>query len=315
MDDLRRYMDRARGPGEEVSRIGAGRAAILLVGACLMFLTGSLALADDRELDPDRIEFVIGNATFVALHEFAHAVIEDFGVPVLGNGEDAADTLAAVSLIRRDRADPTADFRYILMLLTAADANQILWKRGLERDNPVVYLARHPLSVQRAARIACLAYGSDPESLEPLPGMVGLPEFRADWCEEEYAAAERAWLWVRESYMHKVPGTVSEHSFYYGPARDENTEFVRSWLVDNQALERMLVYVGRTILLEDAVTLTTRSCGSPDAYWDGNTRELIVCYELIEAFYQLSEEQSIKQLEENIRRFHRDNNDDNENRP
>jgi hypothetical protein len=293
-----------------VIRIGVGRTAELLAGACLMFLTGSLAWADDPELDPDRIEFVIGNATFVALHEFAHAVIEDFEVPVLGNGEDAADTLAAVSLIRQDRADPAADFRYIRMLLMAADANQILWKRGLEQDNPVVYLARHPLSVQRAARIACLAYGSDPELLELLPGIVGLPEFRADWCEEEYADAERAWLWVRDSYVQKVPGTVSEHDFYYGPARSEETEFVRDWLVENQLLERMLAYVGETMPLEGAVTLTTRECGSPDAYWDGNTRELVACYELIAAFYQLSEEQSIKELEEKIRTFHRDDSAD-----
>ena len=306
MGALRRNMDRARGPGEEVSRIGAGRAAELLAGACLMFLTGSSALADDPELDPDRIEFVIGNATFVALHEFAHALIEDFDVPVLGNGEDAADTLAAVSLIRRDRADPAADFRYIRMLLMAADANQILWKRGLEQDNPVVYLARHPLSVQRAARIACLVYGSDPELLEPLPDIVGLPEFRADWCEEEYAAAERAYLWVSYSYVGRISGKVSEHDFYYGPARDEETEPVRAWLVENQALERLLAVVGQSILLEDAVTLTTRSCGSPDAYWDGNTRELVVCYELIAAFYRLSEEQGIKDLEEKIRTFHRE---------
>jgi hypothetical protein len=137
MAGLRRDLDRARGPREVVTRIGARRVRIFLAGACLFFVNGSLAWADDPELDPDRIEFVIGNATFVALHEFAHAVIEDF-----------------------------------------------------------------------------------------------------------------------------------------------------------------------------EVTLTTRSCGSPDAYWDGNTRELVACYELIAAFYQLSEEQSIKELEEKIRTFHRDDSAD-----
>ena len=148
-------------------------------------------------------------------------------------------------------------------------------------------------------------YGSDPELLEPLPDIVGLPEFRADWCEEEYAAAERAFLWVSYGYVGRFSGKVSEHNFYYGPARDEATEPVRAWLVENQALERLLADVGGSILLGDAVTLTTRSCGTPDAYWDGNTRELVVCYELIQAFYQLSEEQSIKELEEKFRTFNR----------
>ncbi len=267
-----------------------------------------LAFADDDASDSDRIEFVVGNIVFVMLHELSHLVIEDFDVPVLGNGEDAADTLAAVTLIRLDRARPESDFRLIRMLLTAADANRILWQRGLEEDNPVVYLARHPLSVQRAARITCLAYGSDPELLEPLPEIVGLPEFRAFWCDEEYDDAEKAWLWVRDSFVRESLGTATEHQFAYGSTRDPGRQAIREWLVQNEALERTLVHVGRTMLLPDAITLRTRSCGSPDAYWDGNTRELVLCYQLTEAFYQWSEEQGIKELVKKIRSFHRDKN-------
>ena len=274
-----------------------------------------LAFADDDASNSDRLEFVVGNLVFVMLHEFSHLIIEDFDVPVLGNSEDAADTLAAVTLIRADRAHPERDFRLIRMLLTAADANRILWQRGLEKDNPVVYLARHPLSAQRAARIACLAYGSDPELLEPLPDIVGLPEFRADWCEEEFADAEKAWLWVRDSFVRKSTGTVSEHQFAYGPTRDPGRQTIREWLVQNEALERAIAHVGRTVLLPDEITLRTRSCGSPDAYWDGNTRELIICYQLIEGFYQLSEEEGIKEWVEKIRAFHRDKNASSENEP
>ena len=298
-----------------MTRIGVRRAVKFLAGGCLFFLTWSLALADDRELDPDRIEFVVGNIVFVMLHELSHLVIEDFDVPVLGNGEDAADTLAAVTLIRLDRARPERDFRLIRMLLTAADANRILWQRGLEQDNPVVYLARHPLSLQRAARITCLAYGSDPELLEPLPEIVGLPEFRAFWCDEEYDDAEKAWLWVRDSFVRESLGTATEHQFAYGSTRDPGRQAIREWLVQYEVLERTLAYVGRTMLLPDAITLRTRSCGSPDAYWDGNTRELVLCYQLIEAFYQLSEEQGIRELVEKIRSFHRDNNAGSESEP
>jgi hypothetical protein len=134
----------------------------------LLIVTSPLVIADEVN-ESDRIEFVVGNVVFVMLHEFSHLIIEDFDVPVLGNSEDAADTLAAVTLIRADRAHPERDFRLIRMLLTAADANRILWQRGLENDNPAAYVTRHPLSVQRAARIVCLAYGSDPKLLEPLP--------------------------------------------------------------------------------------------------------------------------------------------------
>ena len=150
MDTLLGYMDRARSTRVKLSKIQSG-AVKSLTGALLLILISSPVIAGDDTDEPDRIEFVVGNLVFVMLHEFSHLIIEDFDVPVLGNSEDAADTLAAVTLIRADRAHPERDFRLIRMLLTAADANRILWQRGLEKDNPVVYLARHPLSAQRAA--------------------------------------------------------------------------------------------------------------------------------------------------------------------
>ncbi len=273
----------------------------------LLIATLPLAIADDDAYESDRIEFVVGNVVFVMLHEFSHLIIQDFDVPVLGNSEDAADTLAAVTLIRADRARPERDFRLIRMRLTAADANRILWQRGLEQDNSAVYYARHPLSVQRAARITCLAYGSDMELLEPLPEIVGLPEFRAFWCDEEYRDAEMAWLWVRDSFVRESTGTATEHQFAYGSTRDPGRQAIRDRLMQNKVLERTLAYVSRTMLLPDAITLRTSSCGSPDAYWDQDAREIVICYQLIEAFYQLSEEQGIRELVEKIRAFHRNN--------
>ena len=71
------------------------------VVALLMAVSSQAATVND--IDSDRIEFVIGNIVFVTLHEFSHLIIEDFDIPVLGNGEDAADTLAAISLIHMAR--------------------------------------------------------------------------------------------------------------------------------------------------------------------------------------------------------------------
>ena len=46
---------------------------------------------------------------------------------------------------------------------------------------------------------------------------------------------------------------------------------------------------------------------SPTAYWDGNTRELVLCYELIDAFSQLAGEERIRELAQQIRGFHQNN--------
>jgi len=253
-----------------------------------------------------RIEFVLGNVAYVTLHELAHVVIEDFDIPVLGNSEDAADTLAIVSLIREDREHPEQGYRFVRMLLTVANAQFLVWQRGLEKDNPALFRARHPLSVQRAARINCLVFGSDPELFEPLPDLVGLPEFRADWCEEEYADAEHAWLWVRKDFTLQSSGTASDHEYRYQTAREPAHETIRSWLIRNQVLERTLAKVDAIKVLPDTITLRTRSCGYPDAHWDVEAREMVFCYELIEYFNELSADQGIKELAEQIRTFHRD---------
>jgi hypothetical protein len=92
-----------------------------------------------NNIDSDRIEFVIGNIVFVALHEFSHLIIEDFDIPVLGNGEDAADTLAAISLIHMDRAHPERDFPFIAMLLSAADANAIIYRVDSQANTKVPF--------------------------------------------------------------------------------------------------------------------------------------------------------------------------------
>jgi len=285
--------------------IGGG-AVKSLAGALLLIVSSSPVCAGDDTSESDRIDFVVGNVVFVLLHEFSHLIIQDFEVPVLGNSEDAADTLAAVTLIRADREHPDRDFRLIRMLLTAADSNRILWQQGIEKDNPVVYLARHPLSVQRAARITCLAYGSDMELLEPLPELVGLPEFRSFWCDEEYENAENAWLWVRDSFVRESTSTADDHQVVYGPTNDPDRQAIRDWLMKHEGLERIIAQVENSILLPEAITLRTKTCGSPDAYWDGDSRELVICYQLIEAFYKLSEDEGVRELVEQIHAFHRD---------
>ncbi len=52
----------------------------------------------------------------------------------------AADTLAAVVLIRLDRERPEQDHRLVRMLLTTADANRILWQRGCRCAGPCFLL-------------------------------------------------------------------------------------------------------------------------------------------------------------------------------
>lgn len=250
----------------------------------------------------EREEFVAGNAYFVLLHEFAHVIVHDFAVPILGNEEDAADTLAATTLILLDQQNPDLDYRYTKMLLMAADANRILWERGLELENiERVYWANHPLSAQRAARIACLVYGSDADTFAELPDFVNMPLFRADWCEAEYALAENARGWVKAQYGSSVDTPQVSYAVDYGTARTPAHETIASALQEERLLDQTAEFVAQHFLLPEELTLRTRACGVPDAYWDGDEREVVLCYELLEAFYNLSAEQKVQALERRLR--------------
>ena len=271
---------------------------------CLGCLFGVQAHADDEvELDQDRVEFVIGNAYFVLLHEVAHMVINEFKLPVLGNEEEAADTLAATTLIRLDQENQASDFRYTRMLVMAGDANRIFWQRGLEMQAASrAYWANHPLSVQRATRIACLVYGSDPEALSGLPSLVDMPFFRAAWCEEEYQAAEQARQWVRANVQQprrlRAGGDVSVR---YDETENATQEFIRSWLKQEGILKNAARFVSDNFRMPDDVSFTAAACGEPNAFWEIEERTVVLCYELLEAFYALAEEQHVQALEQDLR--------------
>ena len=57
-----------------------------------------------KDVPRDRLkataEFAVGNMLFVLLHEAAHGLISDLGLPVLGREEDAADQFATARCSR-----------------------------------------------------------------------------------------------------------------------------------------------------------------------------------------------------------------------
>ena len=48
----------------------------------------------------DRIAFVVGNTLVLLLHEMGHVLVHQMNLPVLGREEDAADTYAALTMLR-----------------------------------------------------------------------------------------------------------------------------------------------------------------------------------------------------------------------
>ncbi len=90
---------------------------------------------------------------FVVAHEFGHALIANYNLPVLGSQEDAADTIATITLLHLPSA---------LGYRVTSDAARF-WAAFSGRQSPpdlAEYADTHGFDLQRADNIICLAAGA-----------------------------------------------------------------------------------------------------------------------------------------------------------
>src|SRR5437660_1816361 len=100
-------------------------------------------------------EFTAGNMLFVLLHETAHGLISDLGLPVLGREEDAADAFATVTMLAMK-----TEFTH-RTLVNSAKSWLIRDRRARDKGEVVTYYDNHGLDLQRAYNMICLMVGSD----------------------------------------------------------------------------------------------------------------------------------------------------------
>ena len=249
---------------------------------------GSSAYAED---------FVIGNVGFILLHEIGHAIIREFKVPLLGLEEDSADTVAAISVLQLDKAQPRAKTSFAEFLAMAAVGNMLIWKAGFEKgDAEMVVWSRHSLSIRRFARVVCLIYGSDTARFQWFADLTKMSDIRADWCEDEFSVARRGIDWLTTSYgaaEHRAHGRISVK---YEEPRTPALREARDFLQRTGVLEKVAAFVDTRFEFPRAFEVRVKHCSSPNAYWDPEARELLFCYELVDALRKASDKPEITKL-------------------
>jgi Putative metallopeptidase len=112
------------------------------------------------------------------------------GLPVLGRMEDAADSFAALRLIRVG-----SDFSHCV-LTEAAKGWFLADRRDQKTGDNVAFYDEHGLNQQRAYEIVCLMVGSDEQKFKDLaketnyrrrvktavPGTTAMPPILGIWC-------------------------------------------------------------------------------------------------------------------------------------
>jgi hypothetical protein len=225
-------------------------------------------------------EFVSGNMLFVLCHEIAHAAITQMGLPVLGREEDAADSFAALRMIRLG-----SHFSH-RVLADAAEGWFLSNRRDQQSGEKINYYDEHGIDLQRAYQIVCLMVGSDKVQFKDLANEAKLPEARQDSCAGDYSNASYSWDLVLKPHLRTPEQPKTEIYVVYGEAKSRlarSAQAARSSLL----LETVALRVAEEFVWPAPFTLEMQSCGFPNARWDVSSHKLTVCYELAADFEEL----------------------------
>ncbi len=147
---------------------------------------------------PHHLGFAVGSVeSFIFEHEFTHALIHIYDLPVLGKEEDAADTLAALLLLKSPQGAKLA--------LGAAQ----FWADFSGRQSPPAvadYADEHSLDLQRAYSIICDIAGSNKERFNEVNQAGMLPKGDIQSCPDTYQQDVKSFTQVLEPH---VQGTLN----------------------------------------------------------------------------------------------------------
>ena len=114
---------------------------------------------------------------FILAHEFAHAMVENLKLSVLGKEEDAADSISSAFLLEVPNGD---EYAANAALFWAELAN------GQGAHSLDEYADTHSLNIQRALNILCWVAGSSEQAFEEVAESEALPPSRLETCPDEY---------------------------------------------------------------------------------------------------------------------------------
>ncbi len=161
------------------------------------YLFSTLVFQTLNQLHPEWSQYRLGEGvgavnSMVFEHEFAHALIDAYDLPVLGREEDAADDLA------------------VLLLIPAKGGNQFVsdsasfWAALSNRQRvPQLsdYADVHSFDLQRAFTMLCLLAGSSPEHYQEVQAMGVLPASRLAGCRAEFKQKAQSYEDVLEPHV------------------------------------------------------------------------------------------------------------------
>eukprot|EP00903_Cladosiphon_okamuranus_P001437 g1435.t1 len=229
---------------------------------------------DERE---ELFVFVAGNALFTLYHEGGHMLVSELELPVLAQEEDAVDNLATVSMLAADTEDMD-------LYLTQAMIGWFLIAEEAYED--LIFYAEHDLDQQRGYRMLCLMVGSDEDAFLELAEDLDLPDERIETCAFDYEQAADSWEVVTDPYVREEDGPGGKIKVAH-EAAPEGLHSMAIFIKESGLLELVAEELDTFYDLPEEVTFRAAACEEENAFWDPQSREVILCHELLGGFAEI----------------------------
>lgn len=251
--------------------------------AIALAFAASPALSQELTEEQQQIatEFALNNSTFVIQHEIGHLFVGEFGLPVLGKEEDAADSLAALFLLNQQTEEANQ------ALIDSADGWYLMeYSSGAEEYEAADFYDEHSLSIQRAYQVVCFMVGADPEAFTEVADEYEIDEERQESCGFDYESAANSWAGLLEP--NEGGGGGSIQVIY--EAADEDYADIEQLLKDVQFLETAASDIEQGYNLPRDLTFKAAMCGEENAYYSYDEAGITFCYEMVGLFFRLIED-------------------------
>ncbi|MCJ8322678.1 MAG: hypothetical protein HRU29_01225 [Rhizobiales bacterium] len=256
---------------------------IAILIASFMFVQPSQAAEDivltDEEYE-QLVQFVNGNVIWTMFHETGHALVTLHEIPILAKEEDAVDNLATIIMLVEESEqfnEYLKESAYVWFLM-----DEFAAKSGEELN----FADEHSLDQQRAFQIVCFLYGASPEKFEKFATLMQMPEERLANCGYDFSVTYTNWLKVISGFAMQEGDVNQEISIVYHEATPALQGY-QAFMQSNQILEQIQQYIAVNFKLPEPISLEAQVCDTPNAYWDPQTKQVIMCYELLAEFERL----------------------------
>lgn len=238
------------------------------IKAALFILMSTAVGLGAQETLSSADQFVADNLTATLFHELGHAIIDAELLPVFGQEEDAADVFATVlinEVFRPEAALKIMDAQLDVYRLSMEDTEDAPWDV-------------HGSNEQRYFNAVCIFYGLDTENREAFVQKHNLPEERVESCEEEGQIAYESWSPVISELKNEKKRRLQLDQTNYGSTQITNLAILESY-----------DFLHSEGMWPQGVGLRTGFCDEANAFYDPQTSNITICFELTDDLYRYFE--------------------------